>query len=110
VVFDCAVPNVQPWHWNDPPEYVGHFVGGTANGFMTRVCLNRHNGGINMLFRDSSVRKVGLKELWTLKWDGRKFHTNKWYDRKFDTSGPWTLAGGVQPEDWPEWMRGFKEY
>lgn len=63
-----------------------------------------------MLFRDWSVRKVGLKELWTLKWDGRKFHTNKWYDRKFDTSGPWTLAGGVQPEDWPEWMRGFKDY
>ena len=35
---------------------------------MTRVCLNRHSGGINMLFRDWSVRKVGLKENWTLNW------------------------------------------
>jgi hypothetical protein len=48
---------------------------------------------------DSSVRKVGLKELWTLKWH-----------RKFNTANRWTRAGGVQPEDWPEWMRNFKDY
>jgi prepilin-type processing-associated H-X9-DG protein len=63
------------------------------------TCFNRHNGGINCLFLDWSVRKVGLKELWTLKWH-----------RQFDTSGPWTKAGGVQPEDWPQWMRKFKDY
>jgi prepilin-type N-terminal cleavage/methylation domain-containing protein/prepilin-type processing-associated H-X9-DG protein len=62
-------------------------------------CINRHDGGVNGLFLDWSVRKVGLKELWKLKW-----HKN------FDTHGPWTKAGGVQPEDWPEWMRGFKDY
>ena len=50
-----------------------------------------------MLFRDWSVRKVGIKEIWTLNWH-----------KQFDTSGPWTKAGGVQREDWPEWMRGFK--
>ena len=61
--------------------------------------ISRHNSGINMLFMDWSVRKVGLKELWTLKWH-----------RKFNTSGPWTKAGGVKPEDWPEWMRKFKDY
>ena len=38
-------------------------------------------------------------ELWTLKWH-----------RNFDTTGPWTKAGGVQPADWPEWMRRFKDY
>ena len=63
------------------------------------VCINRHNGFVNSLFLDFSVRKVGLKELWKLKW-----HKN------FDTNGPWTKAGGVQPEDWPEWMRRFKDY
>ncbi len=63
------------------------------------VCINRHNGGINALFLDWSVRKVGLKELWTLKWH-----------RKFDTSNPWTKAGGVEPGDWPQWMRSFKDY
>ncbi|MBN1975419.1 MAG: type II secretion system protein [Sedimentisphaerales bacterium] len=62
-------------------------------------CINRHNGGVNSLFLDWSVRKVGLKELWKLKWNP-----------KFDTNGPWTIAGGVKPEDWPQWMRGFKDY
>jgi hypothetical protein len=42
---------------------------------------------------------VGLKGLWTLKWS-----------RDFDTAGRWTRAGGVQPEDWPDWMRRFKDY
>jgi prepilin-type N-terminal cleavage/methylation domain-containing protein/prepilin-type processing-associated H-X9-DG protein len=63
------------------------------------VLINRHNGYVNGLFLDWSVRKVGLKELWTLKWNER-----------FDIAGPWTKAGGVQPEDWPEWMQGFKDY
>ena len=61
--------------------------------------INRHNGYVNGLFLDWSVRKVGLKELWTLKWN-----------KQFDTAGPWTKAGGVQPEDWPPWMRNFKDY
>jgi prepilin-type processing-associated H-X9-DG protein len=63
------------------------------------VCINRHDGGINSLFLDWSVRKVGLKELWTLKW---------WPE--YNTRSPWTKAGGVQPEDWPKWLRGFKDY
>jgi prepilin-type processing-associated H-X9-DG protein len=62
-------------------------------------CINRHNGNINGLFLDWSVRRIGLKELWTLKWDDQS-----------DTAGPWTRAGGVQPDDWPEWMRKFKDY
>jgi prepilin-type N-terminal cleavage/methylation domain-containing protein len=62
-------------------------------------CMNRHETFVNGLFLDWSVRKVGLKELWTLKW----FHN-------FDRAGPWTKAGGVKPEDWPEWMRQFKDY
>ena len=64
-----------------------------------RSCIDRHNGHVNGLFLDYSLRKIGLKELWTLKWSSG-----------FDTAGPWTLAGGVQPEDWPQWMRGFKDY
>jgi hypothetical protein len=66
---------------------------------MHHFCINRHYGFINGLFMDWSVRKVGLKELWTLKWDP-----------EFDTAGPWTRAGGVQPQDWPRWMRRFKDY
>ena len=69
------------------------------SGSAGEVCINRHNGAINGLFLDWSVRRIGLKELWTLKW---------YFD--FNTAGPWTKASGVQPEDWPEWMRRFKDY
>jgi len=62
-------------------------------------CMNRHDGGNNCLFMDSSVRNVGVKELWTLKWH-----------KQFDTSGPYTKAGGMQAGSWPEWMRRFKDY
>ena len=35
---------------------------------MMPICINRHDAGISIAFCDASVRKVGLKELWTLKW------------------------------------------
>jgi hypothetical protein len=66
---------------------------------MARSCLNRHIGFESVSFSDLSVRKVGVKELWTLKWH-----------RKFDTKGPWTRAGGVQTANWPQWIRPFKDY
>jgi len=34
---------------------------------MYRFCTNRHYGLINASLLDSSVRKVGLKQLWTLE-------------------------------------------
>ncbi|RPJ37078.1 MAG: hypothetical protein EHM35_07015 [Planctomycetaceae bacterium] len=74
-------------------------MGQLAGARMTQCCVNRHDGAVNCLFVDGSVRKVGLKELWTLKWH-----------RSFNTAGPWTKAGGVLPYDWPQWMRPFKEY
>jgi prepilin-type N-terminal cleavage/methylation domain-containing protein/prepilin-type processing-associated H-X9-DG protein len=64
-----------------PPRVEG---GGQNQDF----CINRHNGYTNGLFMDWSVRRIGLKELWTLKWQ-----------EDADTAGPWTKAGGVQPSD-----------
>ena len=66
---------------------------------MKWFCIDRHDAGINGLFLDWSVRKAGLKELWTLKWQPG-----------YNTCGPWTKAGGVKAEDWPAWMRRFKDY
>ncbi len=94
LLLDCRKPDGLGSYHNPPPQYEG-----SAKGSMWPFCMNRHNGHINVLFLDWSVRKVGLKELWTLKW------SSDW-----DTAGPWTKAGGVQPEDWPEWMRQFKDY
>lgn len=66
---------------------------------MARVCINRHRGFTTSSFLDWSVRRVGLKELWKLKWH-----------RNFKVNGPWTLAGGVRSTDWPEWMNELKDY
>jgi prepilin-type processing-associated H-X9-DG protein len=66
---------------------------------MARACINRHNGFVNASFCDMSVRKLGLKELWVLKWH-----------RTFNTSGPWTKAGGVTADKWPAWISTFKDY
>jgi len=101
VLFDSM--SVIAWYrlgdyeWT-PPEYEGA-CGPEPGNFMNYACIERHVGGVNSLFMDWSVRKVGVKELWTLKWH-----------REYNTRGPWTKAGGVKPEDWPEWMRRFKDY
>jgi len=91
----------QPYETDDPPTYEGEpRIGvGTAGNEMRVFCINRHDGAVNVLFMDWTVRQVGLKELWTLKW-----HQN------YNIYGPWTKAGGAQPGDWPQWMRGFKDY
>lgn len=104
LVLDCSHLIVgtagQPRHTDSPPSYEGAPRTAMSDDEMTFFCINRHqNGTVNALFVDSTVRKVGLKELWTLKW-----HQNT------NINGPWTKAGGVLPSDWPEWMRGFKDY
>jgi prepilin-type N-terminal cleavage/methylation domain-containing protein len=94
LLLDCTVPCSDP-DPRVPPPPREDFLTPTIGCF----CINRHDARINGLFADMSVRPVGLKELWTLRWSP-----------DFDTAGRWTLAGGVKPEDWPQWMRGFKDY
>jgi prepilin-type processing-associated H-X9-DG protein len=91
----------QPYPTDDPPEFEGQARSGVGTGGdeMRIFCINRHNSAVNILFMDWSTRRVGLKELWTLKW-----HVN------FDIAGPWTMAGLVAGNDWPVWMRSFKDY
>jgi prepilin-type processing-associated H-X9-DG protein len=84
---------------DEPPPCEDHEIGGDSYFYSAAVAINRHQGGLNMLFLDGAVRKVGVKELWTLKWSER-----------FETDGPWTKAGGALPEDWPQWLRTFKDY
>lgn len=54
---------------------------------MSHFCNNRHRGKTNLVFADSSVRSVGLKKLWGLRW-----HPG-WIDRGRTV--------------WPEWMEDF---
>jgi len=101
IYFDCIWRYGGLAHCGDPPPAFDGMVGGTRPEprHQDFICIDRHNGGINCLFLDWSARKVGLKELWTLKWH-----------QSFNKAGPWTKAGGVRPADWPEWMRSFKDY
>jgi prepilin-type N-terminal cleavage/methylation domain-containing protein len=81
----------------DPPDFNGQWI--NADAEMRHFCIDRHHATINHLFLDWSVRPVGIKELWTLRWH-----------RQFDRQGRWTKAGGVQTADWPLWMRQFRDY
>jgi prepilin-type N-terminal cleavage/methylation domain-containing protein/prepilin-type processing-associated H-X9-DG protein len=99
LLLDSTSPSSSPSDDARPPRREEDEVLPRDSSSMQTFCRNRHNGHVNCLFLDWSVRKVGLKELWTLKW-----HPD------FDTAGPWTKAGGAQPKDWPKWMRKFKDY
>jgi prepilin-type N-terminal cleavage/methylation domain-containing protein/prepilin-type processing-associated H-X9-DG protein len=93
MIFDCAgYQNASPWHMDEPPEFVWQFITGTSFNEMRYVCLNRHNEHVNMLFLDFTVRRVGLKELWELKW-----HRN------------WNTTNEPPPA-WPEWMEHMRDY
>jgi prepilin-type N-terminal cleavage/methylation domain-containing protein len=88
-----------PGDKDEPPEYDGQPWPDPPTSQMGRFLVNRHEGFLNAVFFDFSVRKFGLKEPWTFKWN-----------RGFNTNDLWTLAGGVTPDAWPEWMRDFKDY
>jgi prepilin-type N-terminal cleavage/methylation domain-containing protein len=91
---DDRPPRREDMHWQDQQD--SHFV---------RVCQNRHDKSENCVFMDGTARRIGLKELWVLKWH-----------RTYDTSGPWTVAGGANYAKWNDpdngapWMAGFQEY
>jgi prepilin-type processing-associated H-X9-DG protein len=107
--FDCAYLVCMPDASDDPPAFDGDrfrrhppepLPNGAPVDTLKWACIDRHwKGSVNVAFVDGSMRKVGLKELWALKWHN-----------KYNTMGPWTRAGGVQSGDWPRWMWRFEDY
>jgi prepilin-type N-terminal cleavage/methylation domain-containing protein/prepilin-type processing-associated H-X9-DG protein len=61
--------------------------------------IDRHNLSVNMLFLDWTVKKVGLKQLWQLRWSKQP----GWGDLS-------VVPDWDKPEQWPEWMRASKNY
>jgi len=97
VLSDSAAAGQCPLPFDQPPEYAGqnyYDPGGTNIHEIRDVCIDRHNGSINVLFLDFSVRPVDLKELWLLRWHKR------WFEESFARALP----------VWPQWMRQFKDY
>ena len=101
VFADSTWHDAWPLDTDSPPASMDAFGIGDkgTTGEMDHFCIDRHDGFINSMFMDWSARRVGIKELWTLKWH-----------REFNTAGVWTKAGGAMDEDWPLWMRHFKAY
>ncbi len=95
VLFDCrrALGSVAGMSYGPPPYEEADGDPGWG------MFINRHHGGTNYLFLDWSVRKAGIKEPFTLKWD-----------KSYDTANVWTKAGGVTREKWPVWMQKFEDY
>jgi len=84
---------IAPRPEDEPPDYEGEAHGHDGEKAQMRTtCIVRHNGNVNWSFCDFSVRKVGLKELWILKWN------RVWF------------KGDPDLPDWPPWMRKFKDY
>jgi len=98
MVFDCAgYQNALPFHSDIAPDFDGEFITNTNFSEMRYVCLNRHNGHINMVFMDSHVRPVYLKELWELWWH------RDWYNGVGDVPN-------YDPPVWPQWMANMKDF
>ncbi len=72
-----------------PPDRNGHWIG--YNNEMMHFAIDRHSHGVNGAFLDGSVRHIGLKGLWKLKWH-KRYNDNEGYTG-----------------EWPTWMAGFSD-
>ena len=87
---DAQWVDALPRPTDSPPD--GYFALIDRN--MGSFCIDRHNGTVNGVFVDFSVRPIGLKELWELRWY-KGWRT----DRRL-----------ARTPVWPDWMRNFKDY
>jgi len=100
LLLDAPWIDCWPTEFDEPPGIAD--LNWSAGSMIARFMINRHEGRINCLFLDYSVRKIGLKEMYVLKWN-----------RQFNTNGPCTLAGGVTRSYWESeapWMVNLKDY
>lgn len=91
LMLDALWVDGWPEHYNQPAEVEGWWRDEIGVDEMRRFCANRHNGFVNCVFFDFAVRKIGLKQLWRLKWS-RGYNIN------------------ADPPVWPEWMKDFTGY
>ncbi|HUW19016.1 MAG TPA: type II secretion system protein [Sedimentisphaerales bacterium] len=96
MVADCGIWDGWPLKVDKPPPYPDMMTEhGVLNSEMRRFCLNRHMEHVNGAFADFSCRRMGLKELWRLRWH-----------RGYKVNDP-------QPAEWNEpkhWMYAMKDY
>jgi len=94
VFVDCQWVDGLPLAANEPPEFDGQCHWDWYTNAMRSFCINRHHGFVNGVFMDTSVRPIGLKELWEVYWH------KQWAQERATRGTP----------VWPEWMTSFKDY
>jgi len=98
--MDCVYVDVYPEASNtplpdEPPPYEwSNSWGDWGSEAMRLVCIDRHGGGVNMVFLDGTAAKVSLRALWRLKWH-KNFNTNN------KMTEPYT--------EWPKWLQKFSD-
>ena len=91
LLVDSARYGLTPQEFDQPPEWDGQVSSWVDYDEIRRCCIDRHTGGVNIVYLDFSARKVGLKYLWLQKWHRR-----------------WSLPPDPLPV-WPDWMSKFKD-
>jgi prepilin-type processing-associated H-X9-DG protein len=89
LLADCVWRQVRS-EASDSPRVVAPTEYARRHGDMGAFTINRHQGAINVVFMDSSVRKVGLKEIYYLNWH-KEFLSQR--------------RGRFSNLRWPRWMQ-----
>lgn len=93
LITDCYWAGGFPEDTHEPRDVENFVEDPLGQPEMKRYNINRHDYSINICFLDLSVKRVGLKQLWKLKWH-RLFNTDC-----------------IPPNyNWPEWMDDCKDY
>jgi prepilin-type processing-associated H-X9-DG protein len=89
-----------PTFYDEPANFRNHPPVCGCGGEINRWNADRHSKAINMVFLDWSARKVGLRELWMLKWNRQTTEAgvSGW-------GNLYVIPDPDDPEMWPEWMR-----
>ena len=90
-----------------PPVYEGDISG---IHYFKWHCMNRHNRFINGVFVDSSVKKIGLKQLWTFLWHRGYKKANPWTIIFYEGDKAACAKFWDNPRTGALWMKDFKEY
>jgi prepilin-type N-terminal cleavage/methylation domain-containing protein/prepilin-type processing-associated H-X9-DG protein len=98
--MDCVYVDVfpdtrdTPLDTEPPPYEWSNSWGDWNTNAMRLVCIDRHGGGINMVFLDGTTSKVPLRALWKLTWH-----------RSFNTNNPRNEPTAA----WPDWLQRFSD-
>ncbi|MHC4657623.1 MAG: type II secretion system protein [Planctomycetota bacterium] len=105
MLVGCSLSGALVHHVDEPPEYPSQdWASGMGDQHeMRRFCMNRHNRYVCGNFMDFSARKIGLKELWELRWSRHWFRTS-------DSNLTPNYAPPVAWDNPAHWMFGMKDY